>query len=119
MDRHRRAMSVGITVKIKRSSGLVHDASVTGIDSLKGLVSVEWYESGETKGKEIDLDSLIQLNPQFANLMTPPTSATKASRRTNIAAGPLSGIPRPQGSVRLRNVENIISTKGSSKVFVM
>uniref|UniRef100_A0A1X7UMF4 Kinesin motor domain-containing protein n=3 Tax=Amphimedon queenslandica TaxID=400682 RepID=A0A1X7UMF4_AMPQE len=115
MDRHRRAMSVGITVKIKRSSGLVHDASVTGIDSLKGLVSVEWYESGETKGKEIDLDSLIQLNPQFANLMTPPTSATKASRRTNIAAGPLSGIPRPQGSVRLRNVENIISTKGSSK----
>ena len=79
MDRHRKAMSVGITVKIKRSSGegvqlsfsetiifntsclslslftlgLVHDASVTGIDSLKGLVSVEWYENGETKGKEV------------------------------------------------------------------
>ena len=33
--------------------GLVHDASVTGIDSLKGLVSVEWYENGETKGKEV------------------------------------------------------------------
>ena len=33
--------------------GLVHDASVTGIDSVKGLVSVEWYENGETKGKEV------------------------------------------------------------------
>lgn len=34
-------------------TGLIHEASVTGIDSVKGLVSVEWFEGGETKGKEV------------------------------------------------------------------
>lgn len=88
--------------------GLVHDASVTGIDSVKGLVSVEWYENGETKGKEVrfyllliflilffqvDLAQLIQLNPQFGNFMATPTSGTKASRRTNVSAAPSSVSP--------------------------
>ena len=70
MDRNRKALSVGLTIKIKRSSGrshnaisdqlnfclklgLVHDAAVSGIDSEKGVVAVEWYENGEMKGKEV------------------------------------------------------------------
>lgn len=28
-------------------------------------VTVEWYERGETKGKEVELDMLLQLNPQI------------------------------------------------------
>lgn len=33
--------------------GRVHNASVSGIDSRKGYVSVEWNEGDETKGKEV------------------------------------------------------------------
>ena len=73
---------------------------------------MEWYENGETKGKEvremdfiyffllylfyffqIDLAQLIQLNPQFGNFMATPTSGTKASRRTNVSAAPSSVSP--------------------------
>lgn len=63
-------LAVGITVKIKRSDGMyvlryqesvtlfsfqgrVHDAVVSGIDTGKSLVSVEWHERDETKGKEV------------------------------------------------------------------
>jgi kinesin family protein 2/24 len=92
LERHRKALSVGLTVKIKRSSGLVHEASVTGIDSEKRLVSVEWYESGETKGKEVDINQLIQLNPHFGSMLTPPVATTKSasSRRTILSPMPNS-----------------------------
>lgn len=31
-------------------------------------VTVEWYERGETKGKEVELDMLLQLNPELREL---------------------------------------------------
>jgi kinesin family member 2/24 len=31
-------------------------------------VTVEWYERGETKGKEVELDMLLQLNPELSAL---------------------------------------------------
>lgn len=34
-------------------SGRVHGAAVSGIDTDRGIVSVEWFEKGETKGKEV------------------------------------------------------------------
>ena len=39
--------------------GRVHDATVSGIDSGKDLVSVEWFERGETKGKEVSQPGML------------------------------------------------------------
>lgn len=29
-------------------------------------VTVEWYERGETKGKEVEIDAILALNPELA-----------------------------------------------------
>lgn len=41
-------------------------------------VTVEWYERGETKGKEVELDMLLALNPEIIrskqSYAPPPTT---------------------------------------------
>lgn len=44
--------------------GRVHAAVVSKINEPQRSVTVEWYERGETKGKEVELDALVQLNPE-------------------------------------------------------
>lgn len=53
----------GMHVDIKRSDGRVHTAVVTETRRDRNAVMVEWFEKGETKGKEIDLDQLMAINP--------------------------------------------------------
>ena len=36
------------------SSGRVHSANVSGVDFVGQNVTVEWFEFGETKGKEVN-----------------------------------------------------------------
>ena len=38
---------------IQRSNGRIHSAVVTGVNSEALTVTVEWFEAGETKGKEV------------------------------------------------------------------
>ncbi|XP_055600664.1 kinesin-like protein Klp10A isoform X1 [Uranotaenia lowii] len=40
----------------------VHSAMVSRIHEASRSVTVEWYERGETKGKEVELDMLLELN---------------------------------------------------------
>ena len=47
----------------------MHGAVITGIDTEKQYVSVEWFENGETKGKEVVLSIW---NDQFV-LVSMPT----------------------------------------------
>ncbi|XP_035777662.1 kinesin-like protein Klp10A isoform X2 [Anopheles albimanus] len=42
--------------------GRVHSAMVSCVHEDTRSVTVEWYERGETKGKEMDLDMLLELN---------------------------------------------------------
>ena len=44
-------------------SGRVHGAAVSGIDTDRGIVAVEWFEKGETKGKEV---SQLGTQPRWA-----------------------------------------------------
>ena len=39
-------------------TGRVHSAAVSGIDTDRGIVAVEWFENGETKGKEVSESGL-------------------------------------------------------------
>ncbi|XP_041108135.1 kinesin-like protein KIF2A isoform X5 [Polyodon spathula] len=57
---------IGIYVEIKRSDGRIHQAMVTSLNEDNDSVTVEWIENGDTKGKEIDLESVFALNPDLA-----------------------------------------------------
>lgn len=62
-------------------SGRVHSAMVSKLNPAQRSVTVEWYERGETKGKEVELDMLLALNPELiqSNRQTftaPPQNTT-------------------------------------------
>ncbi|XP_062238097.1 kinesin-like protein KIF2A isoform X1 [Platichthys flesus] len=57
---------VGTYVEIKRSDGRIHQAMVTSLNDDNESVTVEWIENGDTKGKEIDLESIFALNTDVA-----------------------------------------------------
>nr|XP_032600544.1 kinesin-like protein KIF2A isoform X2 [Taeniopygia guttata] len=59
-------VQIGIYVEIKRSDGRIHRAMVTSLNEDNESVTVEWIENGDTKGKEIDLESIFSLNPDLA-----------------------------------------------------
>ncbi|XP_032932127.1 kinesin-like protein KIF2A isoform X1 [Catharus ustulatus] len=59
-------VQIGIYVEIKRSDGRIHQAMVTSLNEDNESVTVEWIENGDTKGKEIDLESIFSLNPDLA-----------------------------------------------------
>ena len=51
-------------------AGRIHSAVVSGINLETRSVTVEWFERGETKGKEIELEAILNLNQDLA----PPTN---------------------------------------------
>ncbi|XP_051866399.1 kinesin-like protein KIF2A isoform X3 [Pristis pectinata] len=59
-------VQIGIYVEIKRSDGRIHEAMVTSLNDDNESATVEWIENGDTKGKEIDLESVFALNPDLA-----------------------------------------------------
>uniref|UniRef100_A0A0N5AF57 Kinesin-like protein n=1 Tax=Syphacia muris TaxID=451379 RepID=A0A0N5AF57_9BILA len=63
MDR----VSVGMHVDIRRSDGRVHNAVISEVRKETQSVTVEWFENGETKGKEVDLNTLLTINPTLAS----------------------------------------------------
>eukprot|EP01135_Chromosphaera_perkinsii_P008751 Nk52_evm84s1444 gene=Nk52_evmTU84s1444 len=60
-------LSVGDQVNIQRTDGRVHSAVVSGFNEENSTVTVEWFESEETKGKAIEVDALAKLNPHIFN----------------------------------------------------
>ncbi|XP_042675280.1 kinesin-like protein KIF2C isoform X4 [Centrocercus urophasianus] len=65
----------GRVVNIQRSHGLIHKATVKAVDAQQRSVSVEWCEAGVVKGKEIEIDDVITLNPELAEDL--PTAEVK------------------------------------------
>ena len=53
IDRHKCIVFLLLKVDIQRSNGRIHSAVVTGVNSEALTVTVEWFEAGETKGKEV------------------------------------------------------------------
>ena len=59
-------IKMGVNVEIKRSDGRIHSAVVSGINIDTRSVTVEWFERGETKGKEVELEQILSLNQDLA-----------------------------------------------------
>ena len=53
MERQMGGVKIGAEVDIERSDGCIHSAVVSGVKSDALSVTVEWFEGGETKGKEV------------------------------------------------------------------
>ncbi|XP_042187427.1 kinesin-like protein KIF2A isoform X7 [Oncorhynchus tshawytscha] len=97
---------VGVYVEIKRSDGRIHQAMVTSLNEDNESVTVEWIENGDTKGKEIDLESIFALNPDVApeeeiapspETPPPPTPTSvkvnKISKNRQTIAPTMNGTP--------------------------
>lgn len=49
-------------------TGRMHDACISGIDTDKRFVSVEWIEGKDTKGKEVCVQLHFNILKQLINL---------------------------------------------------
>uniref|UniRef100_A0A8C5TWR0 Kinesin-like protein n=1 Tax=Malurus cyaneus samueli TaxID=2593467 RepID=A0A8C5TWR0_9PASS len=71
MDSHLyRNVYPGVIINIQRSNGLIHKATVKVVNVEQSCVTVEWCESGATKGKEVDIGDVIAINPELLELPT-------------------------------------------------
>ncbi|XP_035189305.1 kinesin-like protein KIF2C isoform X1 [Oxyura jamaicensis] len=97
----------GRVVNIQRSNGLIHKATVRMVNAERSLVSVEWSEGGTVKGKEIEIEDVITINPELTeelraadvkeNLpLQENVTVQKQKRRTT-----LSKIPAPREVVSM------------------
>ncbi|CAF2736460.1 unnamed protein product [Rotaria sp. Silwood2] len=76
-------LHTGLTVDIQRSNGRIHQAVITQINHETKSVTVEWQEKNEGKGKEVDLDAIVQLNQ---NLFTSVTNSSSSHNNNNNGA---------------------------------
>lgn len=64
-------------------SGRIHSAMVSKINLDARSVTVEWYERNETKGKEIELDTILQLNAELTQQEELAASMPKIIKQTS------------------------------------
>ncbi|KAK4468790.1 hypothetical protein MN116_007961 [Schistosoma mekongi] len=90
-------LAVGINVDIQRTDGRVHSAIVSGINPNTKSVTVEWYEKGEAKGKEIELEAIFQLNPNLRYSCSVPDNVcgTCDVSRNNLVREAPTSVNRP------------------------
>eukprot|EP00092_Neocalanus_flemingeri_P032469 GFUD01035315.1.p1 GENE.GFUD01035315.1~~GFUD01035315.1.p1 ORF type:complete len:751 (+),score=173.98 GFUD01035315.1:188-2440(+) len=72
---------MGVNVDIKRSDGRIHSAVVSGINVDTKSVTVEWFERGETKGKEIELEQILGLNEDLAPVSSDTASVLPSKKK--------------------------------------
>ncbi|XP_055297595.1 kinesin-like protein Klp10A isoform X2 [Sitodiplosis mosellana] len=65
------------------SESRIHSAMVSKINYDARSVTVEWYERNETKGKEIELDTILQLNAELAQQEELAASMPKIIKQTS------------------------------------
>ncbi|CAB1319912.1 unnamed protein product [Coregonus sp. 'balchen'] len=75
-------------------TGRIHQAMVTSLNEDNESVTVEWIENGDTKGKEIDLESIFALNPDVAP-------------EEEIAPGPETPPPPTPTSVKVNKIPKV------------
>ena len=99
-------VKVGVNVDIKRSDGRIHSAIVSGVNIKTLSVTVEWFERGETKGKEIELEQILGLNqdlaPSSGNSL-PPTKVQKYKTRASSVLAPSNKVPTSGPAMSKRN----------------
>lgn len=78
-------MVTGMVIKILRSNGLIHSASVTSINPDRASVHVEWKEADTSKGKEILFADVVAVNPELLEAAYDPPSKENMPPQRNMA----------------------------------
>ncbi|XP_026521440.1 kinesin-like protein KIF2C [Notechis scutatus] len=60
-----KCLQPGLTINIERSDGSVHGAIIKAVSLETMTVYVEWTENNMSKGKEIEFDDVIAINPEL------------------------------------------------------
>jgi kinesin family protein 2/24 len=79
-------LHAGQSVNIQRSNGRIHQAIITQVNHAAKTVTVEWQEKNEGKGKEVDLDAIVQFNSHLFTSINGANenhlNGTQTNRRT-------------------------------------
>ncbi|XP_053984113.1 kinesin-like protein KIF2A isoform X3 [Hylaeus volcanicus] len=88
MDNSMCDIQTGYSINIKRTDGRIHCAVVSGVNWEQRTVTVEWFERGETKGKEVEIDAIVPLNPELASqkTMAPPQQAPQINNHAMVTS---------------------------------
>lgn len=57
---------------------------VSGVDYESRTVTVEWFERGETKGKGVEIDAILALNPDLCESVMPAAPPTMPNKLTRV-----------------------------------
>ncbi|XP_029163470.1 kinesin-like protein KIN-14O isoform X3 [Nylanderia fulva] len=98
-------------------NGRVHSAVVSGVNLDQRTVTVEWFERGETKGKEVEIDAILALNRDLNQKMGPPPPvmnnhmlASSKARHSTRPSIPVKATSNKQVSRQTGRPTNIMST---------
>lgn len=95
------SLAKGTNINIRRSNGRVHKSIITTLGP-PGFVTVEWYENGQTKGKEIELESVFELNPEFATEIEEPKATRPTTRSEAKAESRRTLLPAPSRPTHIK-----------------
>ncbi|XP_075688686.1 kinesin-like protein KIF2C isoform X2 [Rhinoderma darwinii] len=99
----------GLNIKIMRSNGVVHSASITSINQDRSSVHVEWKEADTGKAKEVSFIDVATMNPELLEASYDPPSVKENMPPQGIMASQnqkrktLSRIPAPKEALRGRS----------------
>uniref|UniRef100_A0A1Y1MUK5 Kinesin-like protein n=1 Tax=Photinus pyralis TaxID=7054 RepID=A0A1Y1MUK5_PHOPY len=94
-------LQVGSSINIKRTDGRIHTAYVARINYDLKSATVEWFENGETKGKEVDMDSIESLNPEMTLLR--PSDPEPSSSHSQVEMNQLQRNPTKASLATITN----------------
>ncbi|XP_058978434.1 kinesin-like protein Klp10A [Musca domestica] len=109
-------ITIGQSVNIKRTDGRVHAAVVSKINESGKSITVEWYERGETKGKEVELEAILALNPEVLEqaeqevVHTAPEPKKIATAPMNLSRNATQGAIGHRTNRATINSSNILSS---------
>ena len=111
-----------VKIKIKRSNGVVHAATITSLVEENQTVNVEvsfcpyrrsltrnciqWFEKEDVKGKELSVNAVLDLNPEFRLADEPAQSVSRSVREASQSNIARKSILIPSSKARLKK-ENI------------
>ncbi|XP_018902670.2 kinesin-like protein KIF2A isoform X2 [Bemisia tabaci] len=102
------------------TSGRVHSAIVSGVNPDTRSVTVEWFEKGETKGKEIEVETILALNghlaaPNNINNFNVPNNKVPRYSTNKATPAPVVSNKGSYRSTKLQSRPTNIITNGHSE----
>ncbi|KAG8132301.1 hypothetical protein E2320_010171 [Naja naja] len=103
-----KCLQPGLSINIERSNGSVHGATIKTVRLETMTLSVEWTENNMVKGKEIEFDDVIAINPELSTAAVVADVKENILVRNNVTTQreirrTVSRIPGPREAPRFQN----------------